>query len=402
MKALKTSSRVLWIGLLAGAGMLGFCRAAMAGPAWYDTNWLWRQEVTIPALGNTSTLSNFPALIKLTDQANPLFGTAQTGGGDIFFTFTDPGGTTTKLKHEVEYFNDTGTKELDAWVRLPELPSGGATITMYYGNATAPDQQEATGVWDNNFKMVQHLKETAKTTGSSNDHLDSTQYHNNGEALNGVAMNATGKTGFGDAFDGSDDYVDCGNQSSLNLTGGMTIETWVKWNTFKDFGTIVDKMLGGGVASSNHFMWSYNGGVVRAGMGNGTGSNVIGLNGSLSAGQWYHLALKADGSYLYLYLNGLENSKQAQTITPGASTEPLRISKSGYALNGIVDEVRISDIARSADWIRASFNNQSPAGTNATFGDAIRLPEPGSLALLALGAICTLAYARRQYRRKGS
>ncbi len=397
-------SNGLWVGLLVAVGLLGFCRAATAATAWYDNNWLWRQEVTIPDLGNSATLGDFPTLVKLTDQANPLFGNARAGGGDIFFTFTDTGGTTTKLKHEVEYYSDTGSKELDAWIRLPELPSGGATIQMYYGNTVAPDQQEAAAVWDNNFKMVQHLGETAQTLGSSNnDHLDSTQYDNDGEAHNDVVMNAAGKTGFGDAFDGINDYVDCGNDSSLDLTAGMTIEAWVKWNDFKNFGTIVDKMAGGGVAPSNYYMWSYAGGTIRAGIGNGTAHNGVDFTGSLSIDQWYHVVFKADGSSLYLYINGLEEATAGQTITPNANDQPVRISKystSGFTLDGLIDEVRISDVARSSDWLLASFNNQSPDVSNATFGEAIPVPEPSSLALLVLGSLCWLAHARRGCRKR--
>ena len=30
------------------------------------------------------------------------------------------------------------------------------------------------------------------------------------------------------SFDGSDDYVDCGSGSSLDITGGITVEVWAK------------------------------------------------------------------------------------------------------------------------------------------------------------------------------
>jgi hypothetical protein len=81
---------------------------------------------------------------------------------------------------------------------------------MYYGNATASNQQNPTGVWDADFVGVWHLEEESAGTGTANVYRDSTIHTNRGIHY----VSATGKNGKilkCQQFDGLDDYVDCGN-----------------------------------------------------------------------------------------------------------------------------------------------------------------------------------------------
>ena len=63
------------------------------------------------------------------------------------------------------------------------------------------------------------------------------------------------------------------------------------------------------------------------------------------------------------------------TLAPGtiddASGTAFSMSRTeeftGY-MEGIIDEVRISNVARSADWLRASFNNQDAPESFYTVG----------------------------------
>ena len=61
-------------------------------------------------------------------------------------------------------------------------------------------------------------------------------------------------------------------------------------------------------------------------------------------------------------------------------------SDGGLRFDGLLDEIRISDIARSTEWIAASYNFQLPAGDFVTFG-AQQIPEPATLTMLGLGAL---------------
>jgi hypothetical protein len=107
-------------------------------------------------------------------------------GTDILFTAGDG---TTKLNHELERYTAT-TGSTAAWVRIPSLSASVDTVVyVYYGNAAAADQQNKTGVWDSNYKVVNHLKD------ASGPLTDSTQYGNNGTASGGAAFTAGGMAG---------------------------------------------------------------------------------------------------------------------------------------------------------------------------------------------------------------
>ena len=135
--------------------------------SWYNTGWNYRQKITINSSITDSDLSDFPLFIKITDSSNAVFGKAQSDSDDILFTLSDG---ISKIPHEVEYYSDSGTKELDAWVKVPALSSASNTIIyMYYGNASASNQENAENVWDSGHMVVLHLNENVsdeETTGS--------------------------------------------------------------------------------------------------------------------------------------------------------------------------------------------------------------------------------------------
>src|SRR3989338_6035183 len=117
-----------------------------AGKSWFNDSWQFRKEITIDATKVSSgPHTNFPVLVNLTSDAS-LATNAQADGDDILFTSSDG---TTKLSHEIEKYT-SATGELVAWVKVPSLPSASNTVLyMYYGNAAATSQQDATGVWSN-------------------------------------------------------------------------------------------------------------------------------------------------------------------------------------------------------------------------------------------------------------
>jgi len=188
-----------------------------------SAGWNYRKQIEIDHTKVAGDLTNFPVLISITD--SDLAAHAQPDGGDIVFTNE---ANSTRYDHEIEYFNKT-SGELVAWVKIDSLSSStNTTIWMWYGNSNCPNQENATGVWDSNYKLVQHL---AETTGT---HYDSTANDNDGTPHGGnLTQNAPGKINGADEFhtnqnDTYGDYIHCGNDSSLNITGDITIEAWVK------------------------------------------------------------------------------------------------------------------------------------------------------------------------------
>ena len=85
----------------------------------------------------------------------------------------------------------------------------------------------------------------------------------------------------------------------------------------------------------------------------------------VQAGQWAYLVGTADGSNAYIYLNGSQLGSVAagNTYTGYSVSQPDTII-GGYTaafsyLNQVVDEVRISNTVRPAEWIKTEYNNQN-------------------------------------------
>ncbi|MCH6583286.1 MAG: DUF2341 domain-containing protein, partial [Proteobacteria bacterium] len=195
--------------------------------AWYDNNWQYRKKITIDFTKVTANLTNFPVLINLATDAE-LMANARADGFDILFTDDDE---TTKLDHERElYVSATG--ELVAWVRIPSLPSTvDKVIYIYYGNPGALDQQNAPGVWDTNYKLVQHLQEGDSTV--TDFYKDSTSNDNHGTLTDadGDSAAATKIDGAFD-FEGDADRIAVPNSASLNpTTDKLTISLWMNPDT---------------------------------------------------------------------------------------------------------------------------------------------------------------------------
>lgn len=135
----------------------------LAFAGWYDNAWSNRKAITIDHTKVSATETDFPALIYLTTDSD-LSATAQADGDDILFTSSDG---TTKLKHEIERYEDVDG-ELIAWIKIPSLSSSVDTVIyMYYGNSSASAQSDPTNVWNSSFMSVLHMNSDVATEQDS-------------------------------------------------------------------------------------------------------------------------------------------------------------------------------------------------------------------------------------------
>jgi hypothetical protein len=217
----------------------------------------------------------------------------------------------------------------------------------------------------------------------------------------GIEPLSGGKEGGGALdFDGSNDYVDCGSDPSLDITDAITIEAWVN----KQGDSSADGSYGG-------IYWKYrdifeasrtgedlivadNGRVSFSVYSYNVANTVNTLTDEIQNGQWYHLVVKVDTSanYVYLYVNGVEKDKEAYTLgtrsygTTGASAYVGAWANGPYRFfNGAIDEVRIYNRALSAEEIRYHYNRGGPVahwrmdeGSGSTIHDEIINPSTDS------------------------
>jgi hypothetical protein len=348
----------------------------IAGSGWYNTSWATRKPVQIDhtKVWGSSNLTNFPVLVSLTD-AN--LATTANGGGvglsdgtDILFTAADG---TTKLSHELEAY-DPATGQLIAWVNVPALsPTSDTVIYVYYGNGAASDQQNKTAVWDSNYVGVWHLP-----NGSTLSANDSTTNADNGTIIGATAT--TGQIGGAMAANGSSQYVSLGTPSALQdlVRGNATFEAWV--NTSSG-GTLFARDDNNG---SEGWAIGINGGL-KVAVENvfSAGNQRFASTGAIGNNTWAHVVVTTLGGTTgphtqTIFINGVEDS----TGPGGSGSSDSDAAQTAYLLNatfndlssgtfnGSVDEIRISNTVRSANWIATEFNNGSSPSTFLSVGAA--------------------------------
>jgi len=321
---------------------------------WWDESWMYRKTLTVDCSLIDVELSNFPVLIDITDA--DLAGHAQSNGDDIIFR--DYYGN--QYYHEIELYN---SGHLVAWVNVTSLSSTeNTTLYMYYGNPTCGNQESPEDVWDSNFVMVQHLRDETTSTTS-----DSTSNDNDGtkKGANEPLETTGGKMDGAQDFDGSDDYIGIADNDGLDhLAGeGFTYTAWIKSDFLDSYRAVVTHRDPGSDAMVG--LWTFNNNALHAEVKNdGRTSQASGDIGvSLSTGTWYYVGLtRTNAGAIDVWHNGISYSLGTCTgnITP---SEPLYIGRHSTAatqyFDGVIDEVRLSNIRRSDSWIAACYNNQN-------------------------------------------
>ncbi|MCK4265947.1 MAG: LamG domain-containing protein, partial [Thermoplasmata archaeon] len=200
---------------------------------------------------------------------------------------------------------------------------------------------------------------------------------NDGTPYGSMNKDVTGKVDGADEFDGVDDYVDCGNAASFDITDEITVEAWVKRGAISSGD---ETIAGKYVTGTNERVWliifnNYNN--VRFFVskdGTTTGrSDITTTKTYTSTTDWYHVVAVYDyvtdgTSIMKIYVDGDEKASTSSAVGDlHVNSEIVEIGSynngGGGNFNGTIDEVRISGVARSAEWISTTFNNENSPGT---------------------------------------
>lgn len=265
---------------------------------------------------------------------------------------------TTKLKFERVYWDAT-TGECEFRVKVASLTTASALVVyLAYGNTSiSTDQQDAAGTWNSNYKGVWHMG--SPTVLSLTDSIGVANGTNSGLTA------ATGEIGGAAYADGSSN-ADFGNHDDFT-TGDMTISMWVKFSGTS--GYIFNK---GDFAGNGYWIYINNPSVgaynpwfyVQE-----TGSNwfQIGLGSSTTNDDvWRQFLFTKSGGVFTAFVNN--SSTNITTQSSGGSVSTLTNSKSLFLgsyndgtskFTGYVDEIKVEDTIRSADWRAAMYSNES-------------------------------------------
>lgn len=172
--------------------------------------------------------------------------------------------------------------------------------------------------------------------------------------------NTTGLVGWGMEFDGDNDKIGCGNDSSLDITNDITISAWVKLTDPGDRAIIVSKQ------NSSAYELYIDGSSWHNRV-------IVKINSHLSSnsaylwttkwGTWQHIAftLKNSTNELFIYENGqviFSNTSYLKRPTSVMNNITIGVRETGaYDSTGTIDEVLIFNRSLSATEIQTIYNN---------------------------------------------
>ena len=206
-------------------------------------------------------------------------------------------------------------------------------------------------------------------SGSGTSWLDLSGNGNNGTLTNGPTFSSA--NGGVLVFDGTDDYVNCGN--TLNFPNSFSIGCWMKADSgtnsiytkglvsrYSTVGNYRQYLLGFNEENSYvNFGFSTNG----TGSG-GTGNFVSSSNGSIIRNIWYNIVGVFDsGSSVKIFINGTSSVSLNTTATShySSNVKPLEIGASEAfdsgvrEFNGNISKVIMYNRALTPDEVRRNY-----------------------------------------------
>ena len=294
----------------------------------------------------TVSEENFPVLVKLNKDGFD-FKQTKAGGDDI--RFVDAAGT--PLAYQIEEW-DAAAGTASIWVRIPVIKGNAhQVIKMFWGKADAASESNGKAVFNesNGYLSTWHMSDPVKdecgTVESKNVGTTSTI------GMIGTARHFAGQQG-----------IACG-EKILNYPLGASPHSTELW--YRSDAANMDLVCWGRegrspagkvrmqLQSPSHIYIDSDGGSFHAAS-------------TLPKSEWVQVVHTYDGKTGQVYINGkLDVSAPTQTTMNILSPLGLWLGGwcNGYNFVGDMDEVRISKVARSADWVRLQFENQKPLQT---------------------------------------
>ena len=354
----------------------GTCTIVDDDAAAYLAGFKCRLKITFSGYSGYDTLTNFVALVRL-DEGIPKFKYetfASSTGGDLRFASGDG---RRLLNHEIEVWATNG--ESCVWVQVPELPPGDAYIWAHWGNeneTTAPAYTTDGSTWTDGHVAVWHMGE----------------------------QNGPGSTTAPDSAGGHDGTL-LGMDPSANWVGGV-IANSLNFATANGSRRVSVNSLGQDCPETTVSFWArplgngnrsvfytkqwtpgdlhhylLNADTIRFAVnssGFNPGANAYDSTAKLTDGQWTYwtTVYSVSGKIARMYKNGSLHSSR-----PFTENESIRYAHGLFIganhngnsnrMNGRIDELRIGEVVRSEDWIKACYDNQKAGSTFVQYSDIV-------------------------------
>jgi hypothetical protein len=312
----------------------------------------WRESgalfiLTTPEGANlpaTAVAEGFPLLVRL-DKDFFDFTKAQPHGEDLRVASKEGAA----LPYQIEDW-DAARGAATIWVRVPRIVGNARQeLRVYWGNANAKAESSGAAVFgeSNGYAGVWHLGETvADETGTLTSQTVGTALI---PGMIGGARRLAGKEGiFG------------GDKIPNYPAGASPHSTEVWFRSARPNATILGWGNEGGGRGSKVRMLFRGPPHIHV----DSDFSDVDAPGRLPMGEWIHVVHTWDGAERRIYING---EVAGTSRFPLNIKTPARLWLGGWYNNydyvGDLDEVRISRVARSADWVRLEYENQKALQT---------------------------------------
>ncbi|MCY2994037.1 MAG: DUF2341 domain-containing protein [Planctomycetota bacterium] len=336
--------------MLLGAVLLALLVATATAqyPGWQHSGSVYL--LTTPEGANlpaSASEDGFPLLLRLHRDGFD-FSQAKPGGEDLRFSTS----TGTPLAYQIEDW-DAAQGTASIWVRIPTIKGNSRQeLKLHWGKADAVSESNGAAVFNasNGYLSVWHMQEPVKDeTGA----LESKDVGTTATAgMIGKARHLAGQQG----IFGGEDIASYPVGASSHTT-----EAWFRpeqpngrvlaWGNEHGQGKVVMHYR-----SPPHVMMECY----------FSGADVVG-GSAIPLGQWVHVVHTYQKGDSRVYVNGVLDGTSITQGAPLNIKSPARLWIGGwyhhYDFIGDIDEVRISQVVRSADWIKLQYENQQPVQT---------------------------------------
>ena len=331
---------------------------------WYNDSWTKRLKVTVESSEVDEDANDFPVYVKAADLPAEFHTNVKAGGVDVRFTTSDE---VTEIPREIVFYDaasDTG----EFYFKGNISASVDTEFWLYYGNPAASDYAVdatygAENTWEADYAGVWHMQEDP--SGSSPQILDSTS---NDEDMTSYGTmltedSVTGKlSGKALDFDGSNDKIF--KTIGYNPNGyPFSVSLWMKPDTDGNNRAVAHYGSGG---TPKMEMQQHSSDIARVYI-----PNAYEFGGTFVVDTWVNYCVTHGDGTGAIYLDGDPVDPIRSSILSNDNSD-LHIGYGEYATNdyfsGIIDEVRVSKVVRSANRMKTDHNNQNSPATFLTFG----------------------------------
>ncbi len=293
----------------------------------------------------TASVEQFPLLVRLSDNWFD-FSQAKDNGEDLRFS-SEAG---EPLAYEIEEW-DKAKGKASIWVRVPKITGNSQqALRMHWGKTDAAAESNAKAVFNesNGFVSVWHM------AGNALDAVGSLECKDAGTTpAAGVA---------GEARHFAESGIFGGDKITSYPAGSESSSTEVWFRAESPNASIIgwgDQIRQGKIVMQyispprmNMDCWFSDG-------------NVQGTT-KIPLGEWNHVVHTYQQGESVLYVNGVKDATGSKA-TPLGIPKPAKLWIGGWAnqydFTGDIDEVRVSKVNRSADWVKLGYENQKPMNT---------------------------------------